>query len=194
MNAEFGGPKSIYSPPFYSSPTGYKMCLRLFLNGDSNTRGTHMSLYLVILRGNYDPIVHWPFNFKIKFTLLNQFQSDNNQSNFFWSDPTSICFQRPNTNMNIPYGISKFFPLNVLKQNENHYVRDNTMLVTVELDFLAKIPGRIALLNNILIIFCLEMLSNGAASELMNDGEYNNITDDDISVMTCRSDNFNDAQ
>ncbi|CAF4288332.1 unnamed protein product, partial [Rotaria sordida] len=46
MNAKFEQYKSIDSPPFYSSQTGYKICLGLFLNGDNNTQDTHMSLYL----------------------------------------------------------------------------------------------------------------------------------------------------
>jgi hypothetical protein len=140
--------KSIYSRPFYSSPTGYKMCLRLFLNGDDNTRDTHMSLYLVIMRGNYDAILHWPFEFKVTFTLLNQLSPQNNHSDFFWPDITSNCFKCPIIDMNNPYGISKFLSLNELEQNHDQFVRDDTMFIKVEIDFLAKISGKLFLQEN----------------------------------------------
>jgi len=67
------------------------MRLRLFLNGDNNTRG-------------------------VTFTLLNQLLSNNNHSNFLWSDGTSTCFRRPSTDMNSSYGFSKFFSLNVFQK------------------------------------------------------------------------------
>ncbi|CAF3974010.1 unnamed protein product [Rotaria magnacalcarata] len=41
---------SIYSPPFYSSRTGYKMSLRLYLNGDGTAQKTHLSLFFVLMR------------------------------------------------------------------------------------------------------------------------------------------------
>ena len=59
----------ICSPPFYSSTTGYKMCLRLYLNGDEDARGTHISLFIVLMRGPYDAILKFPFLFKIIFPL-----------------------------------------------------------------------------------------------------------------------------
>jgi hypothetical protein len=153
VNVQLQRTKSIYSPPFYSSPTGYKMCLRLFLNGDNNARGTHMSVYLVIMRGDLDKSLHWPLSFKVTFTLLNQIQSNDNPSRSFWSDTRSICFQQPRSDMNIAYGFSKCFSLDILKQNENHFVRDDALVIKVEVDFLAKKSGKLSLLNNTLVLW-----------------------------------------
>ncbi|CAF4939818.1 unnamed protein product, partial [Rotaria sp. Silwood1] len=50
IDAESERQTSIYSPPFYSSPTGYKMRARLYLNGDGNARRIHMSLFFVLMR------------------------------------------------------------------------------------------------------------------------------------------------
>ncbi|CAF4143157.1 unnamed protein product [Adineta steineri] len=102
--------KSIYSSPFYSFSNGYKMCLRLFLNGDVKARDTHMSLYLVLMRDRINDVnLQWPFKFKVKFTLINHLLSNNNQSVSFWPDITSNCFQYPTSDINIPYGKSKCF-------------------------------------------------------------------------------------
>ncbi|CAF1463612.1 unnamed protein product [Didymodactylos carnosus] len=45
---------SLYSPPFYSSPTGYKMCMRIHLGGDGHARKSHISLFFVLMKGEYD--------------------------------------------------------------------------------------------------------------------------------------------
>jgi hypothetical protein len=132
--------KSVYSTPFYLFPHGYKMRLQLYLNGDSQARGTHMSLYVLLMRGDYDAYLKWPFHFKVRFTLLDQIQH-NNQSRFFWSNTASICFKQPSTTMNPAYGISQFFPLDKLEQNENGFVRNDILLIKVEVDFLAVKPG-----------------------------------------------------
>ena len=60
---------SIDSPPFYSSPTGYKMCLRLYLNNDSQT---HISLCFILMRGEYDAILKFPFCFKVIIYIYDQ--------------------------------------------------------------------------------------------------------------------------
>ena len=63
---------SVYSPPFYSSPTGYKMRIRAYLNGDGNARSTHMSLFFVLMRGEHDAILKFPFTYKVTFCLYDQ--------------------------------------------------------------------------------------------------------------------------
>ena len=60
-----GQVNSIYSYPFYSSRHGYKMCARLYFNGDGMGRGTHLSLYFVIMQGEFDDLLRWPFKQKV---------------------------------------------------------------------------------------------------------------------------------
>lgn len=62
---------------FYSSKYGYKMCLRLYLNGDGTGRGTHLSLFFVVMRGKCDALLKWPFSQKVGGPLkyLHPFQS-----------------------------------------------------------------------------------------------------------------------
>ena len=53
-DAVTGQQVSFYSPCFYTSRYGYKMCSRIYLNGDGMGRGTHISLFFVVMRGQYD--------------------------------------------------------------------------------------------------------------------------------------------
>ena len=56
-----------FSPTaFYTSKYGYKMCLRIYLNGDGTGRGSHLSLFFVVMRGLSDALLNWPFNQKAR--------------------------------------------------------------------------------------------------------------------------------
>ena len=61
-----------YSPPFYSSPGGYKMCLRVYANGRGDGKDTHISLYVCLMSGENDDHLVWPFTGTVKIELLNQ--------------------------------------------------------------------------------------------------------------------------
>jgi hypothetical protein len=63
---------SMLSTPFYSGRYGYKMCLRLYIMGDGIGKGTHLSLFFVVMRGEFDTILQWPFTHKVTFKLINQ--------------------------------------------------------------------------------------------------------------------------
>ncbi|CAF4463459.1 unnamed protein product [Rotaria sp. Silwood2] len=126
---------SIYSPPFYSSPTGYKMRARLYMNGDGNARRTHMSLFFVLMRGKHDAILKFPFNYKVTFCLYDQTPTQRHIIDSFRPDTRSSSFQRPRSEMNIASGIPKFFPLAMIQQEGNPYVRDDTMFIKIMVDF-----------------------------------------------------------
>ncbi|CAF1106165.1 unnamed protein product [Rotaria sordida] len=126
---------SIYSPPFYSSPSGYKMRARLYLNGDGNARRTHMSLFFVLMRSLNDPILKFPFNYKVTFCLYDQTSQQRHVIDSFRPDIKSNSFQRPRSDMNIASGIPKFFPLKVIQQEGNPYVRDDAMFIKIMVDF-----------------------------------------------------------
>jgi len=51
-----------YTPPFYL-PHGYKVCLAVHLNGVGAGKGTHVSIYLHQVAGEYDHKLKWPFFF-----------------------------------------------------------------------------------------------------------------------------------
>ena len=68
-----------YSPPFYSHPRGYKMCLKVYANGIGDGEGTHVSVYLFMMRGENDDNLVWPFQGEVTFTLLNQLEDKNHR-------------------------------------------------------------------------------------------------------------------
>ena len=131
---------SIYSPAFYTSPTGYKMCLRLYFYGDGHARGTHISLFFVLMRGEYDAILQWPFPYKVTFCLYDQTGQQRHIIDSFRPDIKSNSFQRPRSNMNIASGIPKFLPLSMLEASNCSYIRDDCLFIrcVVELAIIPK--------------------------------------------------------
>ena len=63
-----------YSKPFYTHPKGYKMCLRVDANGNSAGRGTHVSVFANLMRGEFDDHLKWPFLGKVIIRIVNQLQ------------------------------------------------------------------------------------------------------------------------
>lgn len=55
---------------FYTAKYGYKVCLRVYLNGDGTGKGTHVSLFFVVMKGDYDALLPWPFRHKVRRAAL----------------------------------------------------------------------------------------------------------------------------
>ena len=51
-----------YSPPFYSHVRGYKMCLNVCANGHGDGEGTHVSVFVCLMMGEFDDDLKWPFS------------------------------------------------------------------------------------------------------------------------------------
>jgi len=111
------------------------MRARLYLHGDGNARRTHMSLFFVLMRGPNDAILKFPFNYKVTFCLYDQTPQLRHIIDSFRPDTKSNSFQRPRSEMNIASGIPKFFPLAMIQQEGNPYVRDDTMFIKIMVDF-----------------------------------------------------------
>jgi TRAF-type zinc finger len=134
---------SLYSQPFYTSHHGYKMCARAYLNGDGIGRGRHLSLFFVVMQGDYDSILHWPFPCKVTISLMDQVhnmtKTDNKRGpkilvDSFKPDPSSLSFQKPTTPMNIASGCPLFVPLTTLENPNEPYLRNDMICIRVEVD------------------------------------------------------------
>ena len=60
-----------FSPPFYTGPGGYKMCIEVDSNGEGVGAGTHVTVFVCLMRGEYDSRLVWPFKGDITIQLVN---------------------------------------------------------------------------------------------------------------------------
>ena len=127
-DARSGKYTSIFSLPFYSGRYGYKMCLHLYILGDGISKNTHMSLFFVVMKGEFDAILQWPFTHKVSFHLINQHHG-RDIVDVFQPDTLSSSFQRPKTDMNIASGCPRFISL--AKLNQCGFM-DNTIFIKVK--------------------------------------------------------------
>ena len=65
LNADY------YSAPFYSASNGYKMQLNVVANGHSKCKGTHVTVFVYLMKGINDETLKWPFTAEISIRLLN---------------------------------------------------------------------------------------------------------------------------
>ncbi|XP_046855649.1 TNF receptor-associated factor 2-like [Xenia sp. Carnegie-2017] len=122
---------ALYSPPFYSSENGYKMCGKIYMNGDGFGKGTHLALFFVVMKGDYDALQAWPFQKKITMMLIDRENGDH-MIDAFHSDPQSSSFQRPKSDMNIASGSPLFMPLESLKNRQ--YIKDDALFIKMIID------------------------------------------------------------
>ena len=130
-DAENGKYTSIFSLPFYSGRYGYKMCLRLYIMGDGIGKGTHLSLFFVVMRGEFDNILQWPFTHKVTFKLINQ-TGGRDIVDTFQPDPMSSSFRKPKSDMNIASGCPQFVSHTELERGG--FVVDNTIFIKCIID------------------------------------------------------------
>ena len=127
--AKDGKTLSLYSQPF-RSPEGYKMCARAYLNGDGLGKGTHLSLFFVVMKGERDSFLRWPFNKKVTFTLVDQTGSNEHLRDNFRPDPKSSSFKKPTSDINIASGCPMFVTQTVVETDK--YLVDNSLQILVE--------------------------------------------------------------
>ena len=72
---------SWYSHPFFSSPGGYKLCLSVYANGHHDGKGTHISIFVRLMKGKNDDKLQWPFEHNVTYAILNWKRDENHVIN-----------------------------------------------------------------------------------------------------------------
>ena len=61
-----------YSQPFHVQPTSYLMCLKVSAHGRHEAEGSHISVYLNMMKGPYDRRLRFPIQGIFRVAILNQ--------------------------------------------------------------------------------------------------------------------------
>ena len=131
--AKEGSKKQLNSQPFYTSPHKYKVKMRLDPNGYGEGKNTHLSVFIIIMKGEYDAILPWPFLPQVTFTLIDQQEDTSQRENVVKSlkaDPTMESFARPVGDENPGRGYRKF--VSHEKLQTRRYIVDNTIFLQVK--------------------------------------------------------------
>ena len=127
-NARKAVDRNFYSDLFYTSPGGYKMCIKVDANGTKSGYGTHVSVFAALLEGAYAASLSWPFMGSVTFMLLNQLADDNHHSRLF------EFTTRNNANVGSSCGKPQFISHSALSHDpvkNTQYLKNDTLYFRV---------------------------------------------------------------
>ena len=119
-----------YSPPVYTHHQGYKICLGVYANGNGTAKGTHVSVYMTFMRGEFDDSLKWPFRGVISYQLLDQVNGENHKTKTTtYDDKVSDKHTRVTEGERSGgWGLRKFIAHTAL---EPKYLRNDTLLFQI---------------------------------------------------------------
>ena len=129
---------SFYSPPFYTNFRGYKLIVFAFtFNGFNITKSTYMSLHAILMKGEYDDTLAWPFTGDVKIEILN-WREDKNHQKYTLSFHKGLPSTSINRVLNIeiaPSGCGQSVPYSILFYNHyknTEFVRNDCIHIKVK--------------------------------------------------------------
>ena len=118
------------SPPFYSGPKGYKMCLKVLASGYGGAAGTHVSVYVQIIQGEYDDVLKWPYTGTVTFEIINW--KDDRRHVKMTVDFGNGCGYRPRgEESSRPRGHPQTLPHDELYSYNCHYINNDILYIRV---------------------------------------------------------------
>ena len=119
-----------YSSLFFAFKKGYQMCLRVSAAGDGEGKGTHVSVYLQLIRGPHDYTLeqsgYWPLKGTFTIELLNQLNDNDHYNPTATHIPTKSS-KRLYADDKVTVGaVLKFISHDTLFQH-NGYLKNDTL-------------------------------------------------------------------
>ena len=106
-----------YSPPFTTSPHGYKFCLKMYANGYGSGKGSHITITAVIMKGQRDSSLKWPFTGTIIVEILNWLENKEHCKRTISIDKSDKINRVSKGEYGKDHGLFKFVPHSSLSYN-----------------------------------------------------------------------------
>ena len=117
----------LHSAPCYTKQYEYKYCISLYLYGDGMGRGTHISIFFVVMKSKFDEILSWPMKTRVTFELINLKNEKESVIETIVSSNETPSFQKPTMDMNVPTGYPTFISIDRFL-NEG-FIKDNCAFI-----------------------------------------------------------------
>ena len=132
-----------YSPGFYTHAFGYKMCLLVYANGNGAGKGTHVSVFLHLMKGENDDALTWPIKYKCTVTLLNQLKHEGHHTGAFSLTKDEKGDSRVlSAEEAAGWGFAQFIAhpkLNLQVEKQCQYLKDDSLYFRVQVELLHAI-------------------------------------------------------
>ena len=126
------------SPKFFSHPGGYCLCLSVDANGNGESKGNYISMYVRIVKSPTDSKLAWPFRGEVSIEVLNQVKDGGHLSKtilFDWKESdVRNCMATGHEASGRGWGYHDFIPHSTLDYSagaNTHYLKDDTLFIRV---------------------------------------------------------------
>ena len=117
------------SAPFYTHLQGYRMCLWVDIGGNGPGKGIYISVFLSLMKGEFDAKLKWPFRGSVVVQLLNQRDEDSHHTEvikYHDNTPNATAGRvMEEGRMSKPWGKGKFIKHEELK--DGGYVKNDCL-------------------------------------------------------------------
>lgn len=118
--------KMFYSPGFYTSPNGYKICARINI---SSKDPDYLSFVLHVMKSENDDALDWPFNGTMFFALVHPQDSEKTICEITSSRPDLEAFRKPTCELNKrSFGYTEFIRL----RDITDFLQYDTLIFRIE--------------------------------------------------------------
>ena len=139
-----------HSPGFYTHAGGYKMYLYIHANGCGDGKGTHVSVFLRLMKGENDDALTWPIRYKCTITLLNQLKDEGHHT-YTLNSPEDKCDialylsrvlsgDKGATGWGFPLFIAHT-ELDLQEKEQCQYLKDDSLYFRVQVDLIPAVKS-----------------------------------------------------
>ncbi|XP_013161562.1 PREDICTED: TNF receptor-associated factor 6-like [Papilio xuthus] len=121
--------KMLYSPGFYTSPNGYRFCVRLNI---SPQNPLFFALHVHLMKTENDDCLEWPFNGRISFAMINQLDAERTQRDTMMSNSTLVAFRKPTAEICLRgFGYTEYALVSDVVRNG--FVKNDVLVIKVNI-------------------------------------------------------------
>ena len=123
------------------------MCLCVDANGHGDDKGTHVSVFLLLMKGENDDTLTWPIKYKCTFTLLNQLRDEGHHTGTLHSpedkDDIALYLSRVlSDDEGTAWGKPQFIAhtkLDLQEEQQCQYLKDDSLYFRVQVDLIPAV-------------------------------------------------------
>ena len=125
-----------FSPPFFTHPQGYKLTINVDANGYDKFKGTHISVWAYLMKGEHDDELEFPFKGTITFKLINQLEDKHHHQGSYTHNGTAESSERvtDQERADVAQGVRAFIPHSELgfnAANNCQYLKDDCLVFRI---------------------------------------------------------------
>ena len=93
---------------------------------------SHISLFLVLMKNDFDALQKWPFLKSVKITIINQREAEESIVEVMTTTTNSTSWNKPTKDMNIAAGFPMFATQEKVYDKKAGFLKDDSLFIKCE--------------------------------------------------------------